>query len=144
MQIQKKTSNKKIVYLYWTLIILLAIFFTISGFMEITKNPSTYPKTLRMGYPPYFILTLGIIKIAGVIALLIPNLKRLKEWAFAGFTFDVIFAFISGSSISSYADCIKAVIVFCILMLTYYLFIKIESYQNGIGYNVMKINKKSS
>jgi hypothetical protein len=47
-----------------------------------------------MGYPPYFILTLGIAKIIGVIALLTPNLKRIKESAFAGFTFDVIFAFI--------------------------------------------------
>ncbi len=129
MNIQKNSSNTKIVYLYWTLIVLLAIFFTISGFMEITKNPSTYPKTLRMGYPPYFILTLGVVKIAGVIALLIPNLKRLKEWAIAGFTFDVIFAFISGRSIQSNADCIKAVIVFCVLMLTYYLFLKIESFQ---------------
>ncbi|MFV5703410.1 DoxX family protein [Flavobacterium sp. XS2P12] len=124
-----KTENKKITYFYWSLLILLAVFFAISGFMEITKNPSTYPKTLRMGYPPYFILTLGIAKIAGVIALLIPNLKRLKEWAIAGFTFDVIFAFISGRSIDSNADCIKAVIVFCVLMLTYFLFLKRESLQ---------------
>lgn len=124
-----KTENKKITYLYWSLLILLAVFFAISGFMEITKNPSTYPKTLRMGYPPYFILTLGIAKIAGVIALLIPNLKRLKEWAIAGFTFDVIFAFISGRSIDSNADCIKAVIVFCVLILTYYLFLRKESLQ---------------
>ncbi|TRW99918.1 DoxX family protein [Flavobacterium gawalongense] len=124
-----KTKNKKGAYLYWSLLILLAIFFAISGFMEITKNPSTYPKTLRMGYPPYFILTLGITKIAGVIALLIPNLKRLKEWAFAGFTFDVIFAFISGRAINSNADCIKSAIVFCILMLTYFLFLKKGSFQ---------------
>ncbi|MFV5703322.1 DoxX family protein [Flavobacterium sp. XS2P12] len=127
-----KTENKKITYLYWSLLILLAVFFAISGFMEITKNPSTYPKTLRMGYPPYFILTLGIAKIAGVITLLIPNLKRLKEWAIAGFTFDVIFAFISGRAIDSNADCIKAVIVFCILMLTYFLLLKRESYQSKV------------
>ncbi|MFV8325243.1 DoxX family protein [Flavobacterium sp. ZS1P14] len=119
-----KTEYKKNIYLYWTLLILLAIFFTISGFMEITKNPFIYPKTLRMGYPPYFIMALGISKIAGVIALLIPNLKRLKEWAFAGFTFDVIFAFISGLAINSNADCIKSAVAFCILMLTYFLFVE--------------------
>ncbi|MET0946426.1 MAG: DoxX family protein [Flavobacterium sp.] len=119
-----ETKNTKIIYLYWTLLILLALFFTLSGYMEITKNPATYPKTLRMGYPPFFILTLGIVKIAGAIVLLIPNLKRLKEWAIAGFTFDVIFAFISGRAIDSNADCIKAVIVFCVLMLTYFLFVK--------------------
>ncbi|MDI5950368.1 DoxX family protein [Flavobacterium sp. LB2P84] len=127
-----KTENKKITYFYWSLLILLAVFFAISGFMEITKNPSTYPKTLRMGYPPYFILTLGIAKIAGVVALLIPNLKRLKEWAIAGFTFDVIFAFISGRAINSNADCIKAVIVFCVLILTYFLLLKRESFQSEV------------
>ncbi|MBC7847776.1 MAG: DoxX family protein [Flavobacterium sp.] len=124
-----ETKNTKTVYLYWTLLILLAIFFAISGFMEITKNPSTYPKTLQMGYPPYFILTLGIAKIVGVIALLAPNLKRIKEWAFAGFTFDVIFAFISGRHIDSNADCIKSAVVFSIIMLTYFLFLKKDSFQ---------------
>ena len=79
-----------------------------------------------MGYPPYFILTLGIFKIFGAIALLIPNLRKLKEWAIAAFTFDVIFAFISGMAIESYNDSIKAVIVFCLLMLTYSLFLKKE------------------
>ena len=95
--------------------------------MEITKNPSTYPKTLLMGYPPYFILALGIAKLCGAAALLIPKAQRLKEWAIAGFTFDVVFAFISGRAINSNADCMKSAIVFCILMLTYFLMLKRES-----------------
>ena len=127
-----KTKNKKNAYLYWTLLILLAIFFAMSGFMEITKNPSTYPKTLLMGYPPYFILTLGIAEIVGVIALLIPNLKRVKEWVFAGFTFDVIFAFVSARHIDSNVDCIKSTVVFCIIMLTYFLFLKKDSFKSKV------------
>src|ERR1700743_3894933 len=87
-------TNKKLRYLYQCSIAILGILFLISGFFEITKNPATYPKTLSMGYPPYFITTLGLAKIIGVIALWLPNFKRLKEWVFAGFTFDVIFAFI--------------------------------------------------
>ena len=132
MDTKRKINNITTTYLYWALLILLAVFFLISGYLEITKNPSTYPKTLKMGYPPYFILTLGISKILGAIALLIPNLKRLKEWAFAGFTFDVIFAFISGLAIYSYIDCIKAVIVFCILILAYLLFQKEASPRFGL------------
>lgn len=124
-------TNKKYTYLYWTLLILLATFFTISGFLEITKSPATYPKTLKMGYPPYFILTLGISKICGAIVLLIPRIKRLKEWAFAGFTFDVIFAFISGLAISSPADYIKAIIVFWIIMLTYSLFLEKQLFEKN-------------
>lgn len=123
MEIQRKTLTAITTYFYWTLLILLAVFFLISGYLEITKNPVTYLKTLKMGYPPYFILTLGISKILGVTILLMPNLKRLKEWAFAGFTFDVLFAFISGIAIHSYADCLKSSIVFCLLMLTYTLYL---------------------
>lgn len=111
-------------YLYWMLTILLSFFFLLSGYWEITKNEITYPKTISMGYPPYFIFSLGIAKILGAIVLLVPDFKRLKEWAFAGFVFDTIFAFISGLSINSIADCIKAFIAFCVLLITYCLFHK--------------------
>lgn len=127
MQRNMFKNLKKIEIIYWTLIILLAVFFFISGYWEITKNPATYPKTLEMGYPPYFITSLGIAKLCGVAALLSPWFKPLKEWAFAGFTFDVIFAFISGLAIESYTDCVKALIAFGVLMITYFLFRKIYS-----------------
>ena len=94
--------------------------------MEITKNPATYPKTIRMGYPPYFITLLGVAKLIGSAVFLVPMFRRLREWVFAAFTIDVIFAFVSGYTIQSYGDCMKAVVVFIILMLAYWLFIDIE------------------
>jgi uncharacterized membrane protein YphA (DoxX/SURF4 family) len=106
------------------LVVLIAAFFILSGLGEITKSPATYPKTIKMGYPPFFILALGIAKLLGAAALLLPIHRRFKEWAFAGFTFDVIFAFISGWSVESPADYIKAVFVFCVLMTAYVLFVK--------------------
>jgi uncharacterized membrane protein YphA (DoxX/SURF4 family) len=118
----KKKANKKILYLYYFSIAILGILFLISGFFEITKNPATYPKTLSMGYPPYFIAALGFAKIIGAIALWLPNFKRLKEWVFAGFTFDVIFALISGIQINSTADYVKATVAFILIMLIYALF----------------------
>ncbi|MCW3074655.1 MAG: hypothetical protein JWP69_1724 [Flaviaesturariibacter sp.] len=117
-------KHKKIVF--WTITVLISAFFILSGYMEITKNPATYPKTIRMGYPPYFITTLGLAKLIGSAVFLVPMFRRLREWVFAAFTIDVIFAFVSGYTIQSYADCIKAVVVFIILMLTYWLFIDIE------------------
>ena len=121
-------NNKKIIF--WSIAVLLSAFFILSGYLEITKSPSTYPKTIRMGYPPYFITMLGIAKLAGSAAFLIPAFRRLREWVFAAFTFDVIFAFASGYSIQSYGDCIKAVIVFIILTITYLLFLNIERIEN--------------
>ncbi|MDP4148662.1 MAG: DoxX family protein [Bacteroidota bacterium] len=118
----KNKTNKKVNYLYYFGIGIIGILFLISGFLEVTKNPATYPKTLSMGYPPYFITTLGFAKIIGVIALWLPYFNRLKEWVFAGFTFDVIFAFISGLQINSVADYVKASIALIFIMLIYALF----------------------
>ncbi len=126
MDTKKQHANTKINFWYWTLIILLAAFFTLSGFLEITKNPITYLKTLQMGYPPYFITTLGIAKILGSIVLVIPRWNRIKEWVFAGFIFDVIFAFISGIAINSYTDCIKSSVAFCIVLTAYASFYKTQ------------------
>ncbi|MEO5777312.1 MAG: DoxX family protein [Flavobacterium sp.] len=117
-------KNKKIIF--WTMTVLISAFFILSGYLEITKNPATYPKTIKMGYPPYFISMLGIAKLIGSTVLLIPPFRRLREWVFAAFTFDVIFAFISGYMIQSYADCVKATIVLIVLLSAYFLLFNID------------------
>jgi len=53
----------------------------------------------HLGYPPYLLAFLGTAKILGVAAVLVPGLPRLKEWAFAGLTFDVTGALYSHLSI---------------------------------------------
>jgi hypothetical protein len=56
--------------------------------------PGVYGIAL-LGYPVYFLTLLGIWKILGVIALLIPKYPLLKEWAYAGFFFVVTGAIFS-------------------------------------------------
>jgi uncharacterized membrane protein YphA (DoxX/SURF4 family) len=43
----------------------------------------------RLGYPQYFLVILGIWKLLGAVALVIPRFPRLKEWAYAGVIFDL-------------------------------------------------------
>ena len=75
-------------FIYYIGITLLSIWFGASGFLEITKNSLVWDHTILMGYPPYFITSLGFAKIAGVVVLVIPNkLGWLKEWVFAAFFF---------------------------------------------------------
>ncbi|MCB0457952.1 MAG: DoxX family protein [Flavobacteriaceae bacterium] len=73
--------------IYWVATIWLAVAmiasgiqqtFTIGGFVEIMT---------RLEYPAYFSVILGVWKIAGVVAILIPKFPLLKEWAYAGFFF---------------------------------------------------------
>ena len=49
-----------------------------------------------LGYPVYFIQFISIAKLLGVIAILIPGLNRIKEWAYAGLFFDLAGAGYSG------------------------------------------------
>jgi uncharacterized membrane protein len=42
---------------------------------------------VQLGYPTYFLTIIGVWKILGVIAILVPRFKLLKEWAYAGFFF---------------------------------------------------------
>lgn len=121
----KELRKEKIIYR--TGVILLAVWFGASGILEITKNPLVWDHTILMGYPPYFITALGIAKIAGVIVLLIPNrLSWLKEWVFAAFFFDVIFAFISGYSFPGIIDIVKPGVAFTLILITYIMFRKIN------------------
>ena len=52
--------------------------------------------TKPLGYPDYFAYALIIFKVVGATALIIPKLHfKLREWAYAGLTFNLIFALIS-------------------------------------------------
>jgi hypothetical protein len=122
----KNLRKEKIIYRVG--ILLLSIWFGTSGFMEVTRNPLVWDKTIQWGYPPHFITGLGIAKISGIIVLLIPNkLAWLKEWVFAAFVFDVLFAFIAGYSVAtSISEMIKPLTAFILILITYTMFRKIN------------------
>jgi len=86
------TKRNKIVY--WISTIWLALGMLATGTLQLFKvqaegavaPPGVYGITY-LGYPIYFLTILGIWKILGVGALLIPKFPLLKEWAYAGFFF---------------------------------------------------------
>lgn len=90
---------KKDKILFWTATSLIALF---EGVMPALTSQSELAKEgiRHLGYPEYFGNALVIFKILGVLILIIPQMpKRLKEWAYAGFTFDFIFAMISHGAV---------------------------------------------
>ncbi len=70
MRNRTMTNASGIAYYYWVLLVSLCFFFSLRGYWEFTKNDITYPKTLKMGYPPYFIFSLGIAKIMGAMIII--------------------------------------------------------------------------
>jgi uncharacterized membrane protein YphA (DoxX/SURF4 family) len=59
-----------------------------------------------LGYPLYFVPFIGVAKVLGSIAILVPGFNRIKEWAYAGLFFDLIGATFSiiaaGGTIAQY------------------------------------------
>jgi uncharacterized membrane protein YphA (DoxX/SURF4 family) len=86
------TKRNKIIY--WISTIWLALGMLATGTLQLFKveaegavaPPGVYGIT-QLGYPVYLLTILGVWKILGVIALLIPKFPLLKEWTYAGFFF---------------------------------------------------------
>ena len=79
----KKINN----IIYWTSTILLAFGMLASGLSQLFHVKEMDTLIAHVGYPLYFMNIIGVWKILGVIAILIPKQKLLKEWAYAGFFF---------------------------------------------------------
>jgi hypothetical protein len=87
---------KTIKIIYWVSTILLAAMMLMSAVTSIINNPGSVEfMTRHLFYPPYFSQFLGVAKVLGVIALFVPGYPRVREWAYAGFTFDLISAIYS-------------------------------------------------
>jgi hypothetical protein len=88
---------KKINILYWVFTGLFGAFMLFSAIPDIIIVPEAVELVSnQLGYPTYIIPFLGVAKTLGVIAILIPGLPRIKEWAYAGLFFDLLGATYSG------------------------------------------------
>lgn len=87
------TKTKLILYWFFTLWLSLGMVST--GIVQLMHLPEEQQKITTLGYPAYIMTMLGVWKILGTIAVLVPGFVLLKEWAYAGFFFAM-----SGAAIS--------------------------------------------
>jgi len=73
--------------IYWIATAWLSLGMLSTGIVQLMKNEAEVKMMDLLGYPLYFLSLLGVWKILGVIAILIPRYPLLKEWAYAGFFF---------------------------------------------------------
>ena len=74
---------------YWVATVLGPASFVIGGYLHLTRDPQVMATLAHLGYPPYFAAIMGVWKLLGAIAIVAPGFPRLKEWAYAGFFFDL-------------------------------------------------------
>ena len=88
-----KMSSQKIVYWIATALVCLALFGSLT---YLTGSAEVVQGFAKAGYPQHLRIVLGIAKPVAAIVLLLPRFPLLKEWAYAGVTFALVMATISG------------------------------------------------
>ncbi|HEY1040854.1 MAG TPA: DoxX family protein [Bacteroidia bacterium] len=81
-----KKSHKII---YWIATVWLSLGMLSTGIVQLIQLKEEEDMMSHLGYPLYFLTILGVWKILGVIAILLPKFQLVKEWAYAGFFFSM-------------------------------------------------------
>src|SRR5882757_6685100 len=100
--------EKRNLAIYWTATVLMSVGMFGSGFAQITHAKQMVDLVVPLGYPLYILYIIGVWKILGITAILVPGFKLLKEWAYAGFFFVMTGALISHLASGDYS--IKGII----------------------------------
>ncbi len=107
--------------IYWITTIFLSIGMTAGGVQQMLQIGGYNEIVSSLGYPLYVLSILGVWKILGVIAILIPKFPLLKEWAYAGFFFAM-----SGAAIShlaagqQFVEAVPSLILLIVTVLSWY------------------------
>jgi len=115
-------KRDKIIYRIFT--VWLALGMVSTGAVQLLRTKSGAggaDSVARLGYPMYVLTIIGVWKILGVIAVLIPKFPLLKEWAYAGFFFvmsgAVISHVIEGSPLG---ETLPAVLLLALTIISWY------------------------
>lgn len=107
---------------YWIFTVLLCLAMLSTAIPELMGGAQAHQFMLKLGYPDSINTFLGIAKILGIIAILIPGFPRIKEWAYAGFTFDLIGATYAQVMAGMASPALTFMLVFFALLFGSYVF----------------------
>ncbi|CAN5871395.1 DoxX family protein [soil metagenome] len=111
---------KKTNYFYWIITSLFSAFMILTAIPDILVLPDAVTLMTHIGYPLYFIPFIGVAKLLGSVAILIPGFPRIKEWAYAGLAFDLIGATYSVTAVEGFSSSTLFMILpFTFLILSY-------------------------
>ena len=114
------TKRNKIIY--WIVTIWLALGMLSTAVVQLMKIPEEVDMMTTLGYPIYILMILGVWKILGVIAILIPKFPVVKEWAYAGFFFIMSGAIISHLAIGDAAKTLFGPLLLIVLTVASWYF----------------------
>lgn len=107
--------------IYWIVTVFLSFGMLAGGIQQMLQIGGYNEIVTGLGYPLYLLSLLGVWKILGVVAILVPRFPLLKEWAYAGFFFAM-----SGAAIShfaagqSFVEAVPSLILLLVTVLSWY------------------------
>lgn len=117
---------KRAKIIYWITTGIIAFMMTYSAYAYLTDG-ALDQAFQHLGYPSYFRIELAIAKLIGVVLLLAPLARSVKEWTYAGFAITFVSAFIahtaSGDPVSAR---IAPIVLLAVLGVSYYMYRKIH------------------
>lgn len=114
--------SKAVRITYWILLVLFSLFMLFSGISELMMTEDGNKLLIDLGYPLYLNYIIGVAKVLGVIAIVQPRWKTIKEWAYSGFSIDLIGASASFglSGMGAFAT-IFPLIILAVMFVIYWL-----------------------
>jgi uncharacterized membrane protein YphA (DoxX/SURF4 family) len=109
--------------IYWIATIWLALGMVSTAMVQLLRQKEgqgAVDTINQLGYPEYILTILGVWKILGVVAVLIPKFPLLKEWAYAGFFFTMSGAMFSHIASGKPADMFPALLLLVLAMVSWY------------------------
>ncbi|MBL4677248.1 MAG: DoxX family protein [Mucilaginibacter sp.] len=126
---------KKVNIAYWICTVLVILMMGFSAVMSFQRTPEGDKMMAHIGIIPQILQLLAVLKLLGIAAILTPGLPRLKEWAYAGFTFDVLGAvylfIVAGDPVKAWAP---VLVTLLLVLASYFLWRKKVSLQSKRAY----------
>ena len=117
------TKRNKIIY--WIATLWLALGMVSTGAVQLLKakeGQGGLDMITHLGYPEYILTILGVWKLLGAVAVLVPKIPLVKEWAYAGFFFMMTGAVYSHICHGSEASAYFGPILLLVLIVTSWYF----------------------
>ena len=109
----------------WFLIVTgaMCLLMGVGAVFDVAKSADAVKLITQLGYPVYFIRFVGVMKLAGIAAIVQPRFTKVKEWAYAGLVFDTGGALFShASSRSAAKDWLPALVALLLVATSYVLY----------------------
>lgn len=131
---------KKTKIIYWIFTALVLLIMGVGAIPSIIKTQDSVKLIHeQLGYPEYFVPFIGMAKLLGCIALIVPGYPRIKEWAYAGLAFDMMGAIYSSIYLGGFSAGILILFVFLGIIAGSYIYYhklrRQKTASNGTSYS---------